>query len=43
MTEGPGAKDAPHPPPDEERASGQHVLVLGSENVAQSWAGSARA
>jgi hypothetical protein len=29
MTEGPGAKEAPHPPPDEERARGHDVFGLG--------------
>jgi hypothetical protein len=29
MTEGPGAKDAPHPPPDEERARGQDLFGMG--------------
>jgi hypothetical protein len=29
MTEGPGAKDAPHPSTDEERARGQDVFGLG--------------
>jgi len=29
MTEGPGAKDAPHPSPDEERARGQDLFGLG--------------
>jgi hypothetical protein len=42
MTEGPGARDAANPFTDEERASGQDVFGLGSGNVAQSWAGSAR-
>jgi len=32
MTEGPGAKDAPHPSPDEERAPGQDLFGLGERD-----------
>ena len=33
MTQGPGAKDAPHPSTDEERASGQAVFGLGERDA----------
>jgi hypothetical protein len=41
MTDGPGAKDAPHPSPDEERARGQDLFGLGERDrrAVLAWAG----